>query len=158
MAASKNTKCSPTQSKKLSFITKTKSNSFPTALCEETSNPNASLKHALSSPSLSYTYTSVKDLIPCLKSHSPLSQGGFCTIRSAEDIAISNVLVQKAAWLYLQPLPKTRTPPPPPPPKTYFWGRIWNKLMNTCPKFINSDVVGKITHALDMVRRATYVV
>ncbi|KAL9391020.1 hypothetical protein Peur_014940 [Populus x canadensis] len=107
--ASKNTKCSPTQSEKLSFITKTKSNSFPTALCEETSNPNASLKHTLSSPSLSYTYTSVKDLIPCVESNSPLSQGGFCTIRSAEDIAISNVLVQKAAWLYLQPLPKTRT-------------------------------------------------
>jgi hypothetical protein len=148
--ASKNTKCSPTQSEKLSFITKTKSNSFPTALCEETSNPNASLKHTLSSPySLSYTYTSVKDLIPCVESNSPLSQGGFCTIRSAEDIAISNVLVQKAAWLYLQPLPKTRT---------YFWGHIWNKLMNTCSKFINSNIVGKITHALDMVRRAIYVV
>ncbi|KAJ6708231.1 hypothetical protein OIU85_028504 [Salix viminalis] len=163
--ATKNTKSCLTRSKKFSFLTKPKSNSFPRARCEETSDPNASLKHSLSSPSSpSYTYTSVKDLIPCVKSNgrSPLSHGGFCSFRSPEDIAISNALVQKAAWLYLQPLPKLRHPPPPPPPsRTYFWGDNWNRLKspaNTCLEFLSSNMVGKITHALDMVRRAIYVV
>ncbi|KAJ6365558.1 hypothetical protein OIU76_030357 [Salix suchowensis] len=160
--ATKNTKSCLTRSKKFSFLTKTESNSFPRARCEETSDPSASLKHSLSSPSSpSYTYTSVKDLIPSVKSNgrSPLSHGGFCSVRSPEDIAISNALVQKAAWLYLQPLPKLRHPPPPPPPppsRTYFWGLIRNRPKSpasTCLEFLSSNMVGKITHALDMVRK-----
>ncbi|KAB5561640.1 hypothetical protein DKX38_006597 [Salix brachista] len=153
--ATRNTKSCLTRSKKFSFLTKTKSNSFPRARSEETSDPNASLKHSLSAPSSpSYTYTSVKDLIPSVRSNgrSPLSHGGFCSFRSPEDIAISNALVQKAAWLYLQPLPKIRTPPP--PPRTYFWGLIRNRPKspaNTCLEFLSSNMVGKITHALDMV-------
>jgi len=50
-------------------------------------------------------------LIFCVKSHgiikSSVSKGGFSTIQSAEEIAISNLPVQKAAWAYLQPPPQT---------------------------------------------------
>ncbi|KAG5248140.1 hypothetical protein IMY05_004G0148900 [Salix suchowensis] len=98
--ASKNTKSCLTRSKKFSFLTKTESNSFPRARCEETSDPSASLKHSLSSPSSpSYTYTSVKDLIPSVKSNgrSPLSHGGFCSVRSPEDITISNALTSSSS-------------------------------------------------------------
>ncbi|KAF9684680.1 hypothetical protein SADUNF_Sadunf04G0143800 [Salix dunnii] len=92
--ASKNTKCCLTQSQKFSpLMIKTRSNSFLRARCEETSDPNASLKHSLSSPSSpSYTYTSVRDMIPCVKSNSrsSLSHGGSCSIHSPEDIAVSS--------------------------------------------------------------------
>ncbi|CAK7329142.1 unnamed protein product [Dovyalis caffra] len=156
--ASKNTNGSSlTQSKKFAFITKTKSNSFPRTLREESSTPNAHLKHTLSSPSLSFTYTSVNDLMPCVKGN----MRSFSTCQSANEIAISNFLVPKAARAYSQPRLTTSTTSTTTSSRYYFWDHMWNKLkspMNTCLRFINVNIVGKITHAFDVGRRAIYVV
>ncbi|KAJ0083379.1 hypothetical protein Patl1_30335 [Pistacia atlantica] len=127
--------------KKFSFITKCRSKSFPTTsredACYEPINSEAA------------AYTSLKDLIPSTtRSGSPkscYSEGSF-GVQCVDDISVSNLLVKKAAWAYLQPMPKLLTA------TSSSWRRVWDELnapMKACINFFNRRFVLKIARAFD---------
>lgn len=72
--------------------TKFRSQSFPATNSE------------LNSPLLEYT--SLKDLMPSSTSPKTCSSPKALAMQSGCQIPISNLLVQKAAWAYLQPMPE----------------------------------------------------
>ena len=57
--------------------------------------------HLISGFFSTHSLTSLKDLMPS----SPTISLAPCTIQSAYQISISNLLVKQAAWAYLQPMP-----------------------------------------------------
>lgn len=127
------------QFKKFSLVTNCRSKSFPISSCQkayyESINPEVA------------TYTSFKDLIPLT------TQGGSPkSCSSADDIPVTNLLVKKAAWAYLQPIPKIL------PANSLSWCRIWDILlkapMKACVNFFRNRIVLKVTRAFDKVRRA----
>ncbi|KAF5744904.1 hypothetical protein HS088_TW07G00485 [Tripterygium wilfordii] len=94
------------------------------------------------------TYTSLKDLMPS-------NRVRMRSVKSAHEIPISNFLVKKAAWAYLQPMLE------PCSMRTcndweskHILGRILDDLKspaNACLQFINKYIIVKITRAFDLV-------
>ncbi|ONI01439.1 hypothetical protein PRUPE_6G139500 [Prunus persica] len=74
--------------------TKFRSQSFPTTNSE------------VNCPLLEYT--SLKDLMPSSTRPQTRSSPKALAMQSAYQIPISNLLVQKAAWAYLQPMPEPK--------------------------------------------------
>ncbi|KAJ7981212.1 hypothetical protein O6P43_000504 [Quillaja saponaria] len=67
------------------------------------------------------TYTSLKDLMPSVN-------GNLGIITCSDDIPISNNLVQKAAWTYLQPMMTSSKPIIVRKKRFLLLCRVWNKL------------------------------
>ncbi|KAF5751702.1 hypothetical protein HS088_TW02G00719 [Tripterygium wilfordii] len=99
------------------------------------------------------TYTSLKDLIPSNRrrlTRSPLQ------VQSAHEIPITNFLVKKAAWAYLQPMlePSSSSRRSNNNESKHIFGRIWDDLKlpaNACLRFINEHIIVKISRAFDLV-------
>ncbi|KAM0996940.1 hypothetical protein ACFX13_006949 [Malus domestica] len=89
--------------RRIAFVAKSQSRSFARTSHEDDTAFEAA-NSELSSPLLSYT--SLKDLMPSSPSLKCCSSSkALAHMRSAYEIPISNLLVQKAALAYLRPMP-----------------------------------------------------
>ncbi|EOY33338.1 hypothetical protein QUC31_018997 [Theobroma cacao] len=140
------------ESKKLAFTAKIESNNFPKT--DRQSSYYAALDSELDSSSpLISTYTSLKDLMPSSKGsqsqNNPYSAGS--TIASAYEIPITNLLVKKAAWVYLQPMalpPNSSSTTP----KEHILCRAWVEVkspVKACFRFIRRTIIHKIACAFE---------
>ncbi|KAH9659609.1 hypothetical protein KPL70_023916 [Citrus sinensis] len=136
------------KSKKLSFIAKIKSNSFPRhSNCNNTYfSASGSEINFCSATAIAVEYTSLKD-----------SKANFQFHSSLDNIPMCNFLVNRAALAYLSPMPATssRTSH-----RKQFFIRTWDKVnlpVRACVNFINRHVVSKITGVFDKVMAAIHV-
>ncbi|KAL5765427.1 hypothetical protein ACOSP7_016044 [Xanthoceras sorbifolium] len=159
----KNAMNSPFSNKKLAFITKIQSNSFPRIPSHHHHHhhhhDNAYFASATQSPELMnldstpITYTSLKDLMAPLSrnsTRSPYSRSNLA-FRSVHEIPISTNLVRKAAWAYSQPMPQRVSSTS---LEKHFFSRVWDELkppVDACVKFITNQVILKITRAFGRV-------
>ena len=115
-------------SNKLAFATKIQSNSSQQQCLDVPSE--------LDLGSL-ISYTSLKDLIPSNKG---------LTIQSVYEIPITNLLVKKAAWVYLQPMPAVL--PSNEQILCFAWDDVQNPVKD-CFRFIQRNIINKIASALE---------
>ncbi|XP_040993308.1 uncharacterized protein LOC121239960 [Juglans microcarpa x Juglans regia] len=117
--------------------------SFPRTVLEDTAFVAANSERIESPP---LAYTSLKDLLP----RQPPPRG--LSMQSVHEIPISNFLVQRAAWAYLQPTPVSGTSSS--CGYRCIFSRVWEELrppVNACIRFFNRNVMTAITQALDRV-------
>jgi hypothetical protein len=140
---------SSAQSRKRWFFSKSlQSRSFPRTVREDAAFATAE-SEAIDSPLLAYT--SLRDLMS--KSSLIRRRRNFLSrslvMQSAREIPISNFLVQKAAWAYLQPIPVSTSTSS--SSNKSIWHRVWDEVrppVNSCINFINRHVILAITEAL----------
>lgn len=146
-------------SKKLSFIAKIKSNSFPrhTNYNNTYFSPSGSEINFRSAPTEAVEYTSLKDVMPSMKHcRRAYSKAHFQFHSSLDNIPVSNFLVNTAALAYLSPMPTTSSTSH----RKQFFIRAWDEVnlpVRACVNFINRHVISKITHVFDKVMAAIHV-
>ena len=146
-----------TQSAKFTSRKRFQSKSFPRTVREETAFAaanNSELANSSNSPS----YTSLKELLPPsseIRRRKSMLSKRF-GMQSSQEIPISNFIVQKAAWAYLQPSP---------PVSSFVAGSkcilylVWDEFklpLHTCLNFINRHVIRAITSAFDRLLGAIH--
>ncbi|KAK7825387.1 hypothetical protein CFP56_033145 [Quercus suber] len=146
-----------TQSGNFTSRKRFQSKSFPRTVREETAFAaanNSELANSSNSPS----YTSLKELLPPsseIRRRKSMLSRRF-GMQSAHEIPISNFIVQKAAWAYLQPSP---------PVSSFVAGSkcilylVWDEFklpVHTCLNFINRHVIRAITSAFDRLLGAIH--
>ena len=100
------------------------------------------------------SYTSLKDLIPSSKRSKNNPYSKELTIQSAYEIPITNLLVKKAARIYLQSMPALLSPESSTTttPKEHIlcfaWGDV-NCPVKACIRFIQRNVINKIASAFE---------
>lgn len=152
------------KSKKLSFIAKIKSNSFPRhSNCNNTYFlASGSEINFCSATAIAVEYTSLKDVMPSMKHcRSAYSKANFQFHSSRDYIPMSNFLVNRAALAYLSPMPATSTSTSSRTShRKQFFIRTWDEVnlpVRGCVNFINRHVVSKITGVFDKVMAAIHV-
>ncbi|KAB1222634.1 hypothetical protein CJ030_MR2G010231 [Morella rubra] len=137
------------ESRKFALARKHQSRSFPRTVRED----------AAFASTANSNYTSLKDLVPPQSSihwaPNTFSSSGGIRKQSADEIPISNILVQKAAWAYLQPTPAAFGTTLGSSNKCLLY-RVWDRFVRPWVKSMSGHVFMTITRTLERLRESIH--